>query len=264
MGKMEKNLKGKTCVVTGAARGMGKALATKYAKHGANVVLIDLNKDVEAVAKEIGNLGIIALPLIVDVASSQEIDAVLKEIESKFTKIDVLANCVGISTSRLILDIEEEEWDKVFNVNLKSAFLFSRGIAKHMIKNEVKDGKIVSISSQASKVGEFGNGAYSASKAGINSLTQVLALELAEYGIAVNAVCPGFVNTEMLQEVFQKRSAIEGKTAEEYEEILRSQVPMGRLAEPEEIADLMLFLSSDKANYITGTSMTITGGKTLI
>jgi NAD(P)-dependent dehydrogenase (short-subunit alcohol dehydrogenase family) len=98
----------------------------------------------------------------------------------------------------------------------------------------------------------------------VNSLTQVLALELAQYGVSVNAVCPGFVDTEMLQEVFQKRSLIEGKAPTEYEELLTSQVPMGRLATPNEIADLMLFLSSESANYITGTAMTIAGGKTLI
>jgi NAD(P)-dependent dehydrogenase (short-subunit alcohol dehydrogenase family) len=266
MGEMEKSLEEKTCIVTGAARGIGKALAIKYAEKGANIVLIDLNKEnVEATAKEIAEgLGVTVLPLVVDVTSSPQISAALEEIGSQFTKIDVLAHCAGISTSRLILDIEEEEWDRVFNVNLKSLYLLSKGVAKSMIKNEVKNGKIVSISSQASKIGELGNGAYCASKAGVNSLTQVLALELAEYGISVNAVCPGFVDTEMLQEVFRKRSVIEGKAPEEYEHLLTSQVPMGRLAKPEEIAEFMLFLSSEKANYITGTSMTIAGGKTLI
>lgn len=262
---MEHSLKGKTCIVTGAARGMGKALALKYAENGANVVLVDLNeKDVVATAHEVEALGVKVLPLVVDVSSTQEINNALQKIETEFKKIDVLANCVGISTSRLIIDIEEEEWDRVFNINLKSIFLLSKAVAKNMIRNKVENGKIVSISSQASKIGELGNGAYCASKAGINSLTQVLALELAEYGISVNAVCPGYVDTEMLQEVFRKRSVIEGKSPQEYEALLTNQVPMGRLAQPQEIADLMLFLSSDKANYITGTSLTIAGGKTII
>ncbi|MED4691577.1 SDR family oxidoreductase, partial [Peribacillus frigoritolerans] len=184
---MEKYLKGKTCIVTGAARGMGKALAVKYAEQGANLVLIDLNKEnIEATAKEIASLGVTVLPLVVDVTSSEEINTAMNEIESQFTQVDVLANCAGMSTSRLILDIEEDEWDRVFNVNLKSIYLLSKAVAKNMIKNKVENGKIVSISSQASKIGELGNGAYCASKAGVNSLTQVLALELAEYGIAVN------------------------------------------------------------------------------
>ncbi|MFB0636140.1 SDR family NAD(P)-dependent oxidoreductase [Bacillus rugosus] len=263
---MERNLEGKTCIVTGAARGIGKALAIKYAEKGANIILIDINKEnVEATAREIEEgLGVRVLPLVVDVTSSQEISSALEEIEAQFTKIDVLANCAGISTSKLLIDLEEEDWDRVFNVNLKAIYLLSKGVAKNMIKNEVKDGKIVSISSQASKIGELGNGPYCASKAGVNSLTQVLALELAQYGIAVNAVCPGFVDTEMLQDVFLKRSVIEGKAPEEYEMMLTSQVPLGKLAKPEEIAEFMLFLSSEKANYITGTSMTIAGGKTLI
>ncbi|WP_078409862.1 SDR family NAD(P)-dependent oxidoreductase [Priestia abyssalis] len=262
---MEKLLEGKVCIVTGAARGIGKATAMKYAQHGANVVLIDLNKEsIAGIAEEIESLGVRALSLAVDVTSSKEINNAFLEIEDKFTKIDVLANCAGIVTSKLILDIEEEEWDRVFNVNLKSIFLLSKRVAKNMVKNKVANGKIISISSQASKIGEVGNGAYCASKAGVNSLTQVLGLELAEYGISVNSVCPGYVNTEMMQQVFQKRGPIEGMTPQEYEESLTSQVPMKRLAEPEEIAELMLFLSSEKANYITGISITIAGGKTII
>jgi NAD(P)-dependent dehydrogenase (short-subunit alcohol dehydrogenase family) len=262
---MEKLLAGKLCIVTGAARGMGRSLALKYAEHGANVVLMDLNKDgLEATAKGIAAIGVKALPLAVDVASAQEIDNAINDIESKFTKIDVLANCAGISTSRLMINVEEAEWDRVFNVNLKAAFMLSRRVAQNMIKHKVENGKILSISSQAAKIGELGNGVYCVSKAGLNMLTQILSLELAEYGIAVNSVCPGYVNTEMVQQVFQKRGPLEGMTPKEYEKTLTDQVPMKRMAEPEEIADFMLFLSSDKANYITGVSLTIAGGKTLI
>lgn len=262
---MQKVLEDKLCVVTGAARGMGKALAIKYAENGANVVLMDLNKEgIEAASKEIEALGVKALPLVVNIASSMEIDNAVNEIESKFTKIDILANCAGISTSRLMLDVEESEWDKVINVNLKSVYMLSKRVARNMIKNKVKNGKIISISSQASKIGEFGNGVYCVSKAGLNMLTQILGLELAEYGISVNAICPGYVNTEMVQQVFQKRGPLEGMTPEEYEKALTDTVPMKRMAEPDEIADFMLFLSTDKANYITGVSLTIAGGKTLI
>lgn len=262
---MGKLLEGKLCVVTGAARGMGKSLALKYAENGANVVLMDLSKEgLEAAAKEIEAMGVKALPLMVDVASSKEIDAAISEIESKFTKIDVLANCAGISTSRKMIDVEESEWDKVMNVNLKSAYLLSKRVAQNMIKNKVQNGKIVSISSQASKIGELGNGVYCVSKAGMNMLTQILGLELAEYGISVNAVCPGYVNTEMVQQVFQKRGPLEGMTPKEYEKTLTDTVPMKRMAEPEEIADFMVYLSTDKANYITGVSLTIAGGRTLI
>ncbi|EGO63017.1 SDR family NAD(P)-dependent oxidoreductase [Acetonema longum] len=262
---MEKLLTGKLCVVTGAARGMGRSLAIKYAEHGANVALIDLNKEgLEMAAKEVEAKGVQALPLVMDVAAAQEIDSAIRAIESKFIKIDVLANCAGISTSRLLVDVEEAEWDKVLNINLKAVYLLSRRAARNMIQNKVQNGKIVSISSQASKIGEFGNGVYCISKAGLNMLTQILGLELAEYGIAVTAVCPGYVNTEMVQQVFRKRGPLEGMTPEEYEKTLTNTVPMKRMAEPEEIADLMVYLSSGKANYITGVSVTIAGGRTLI
>ena len=260
-----KILDGKLCVVTGAARGMGKALALKYAENGANVVLIDLDKDgLEVAAQEIQAMGVEVLPLVVDVASAQQIDEAMDEVEARFTKIDVLANCAGISTSRLMQDVEESDWDRVMNVNLKSAYLLSNRVAKNMIEHQVQNGKIVAISSQASKIGEFGNGVYCVSKAGLNMLTQILGLELAQYGICVNSVCPGYVNTEMIQQVFQKRGPLEGMTPKEYEKTLTDTVPLKRMAEPEEIADLMLFLSSEQANYITGVALTVAGGRTLI
>lgn len=263
--KLEKNLKGKTCLVTGAARGIGRELARMYAERGADVALIDLNENaLKETKEELITLGGTVEAYVLDLTSAFSINQAVQEIEENFSKIDILANCAGISTSKLILDIEEDEWDKVFAVNLKAVFLLSKAVAKSMIKQQVKNGRIVTISSQASKIGELGNGAYCASKAGINSLTQVLALELAEHNITVNAVCPGFVNTEMLQEVFQKRSVIEGKSPFEYQEQLTSQVPIGRLATPKDVAEFMVFLTSEQAGYITGTSMTIAGGKTLI
>ncbi|WP_434663310.1 SDR family NAD(P)-dependent oxidoreductase [Klebsiella sp. MISC125] len=260
-----KDLTGKVCVVTGAARGIGKAVAIKYAACGADVVLIDLDKEaIERVAHEVESYGVSVLPLAVNVASAAELNAAFLKIEAKYKKVDVLANCAGISVSKLLKDLTEDEWQRVFNVNLKSIFLLSTMVARNMIEQGVKNGKIVSVSSQASKIGEVGNGPYCASKAGLNALTQVHALELAEYGISVNSVCPGYVDTEMLREVLQKRSLVEGKSPDEYEKQLMAQVPMQRLAKAEEIAEFMLFLSSDGANYITGTSMTIAGGKTII
>lgn len=262
---MSRELEGKYSVVAGAASAIGKELALQYANQGSNIALIDIKEqEVKYLAKEIKNLGVNVIEIIADVSSAEQVKKSIAKIEASFSKIDIFAFCVGISTSRLIIDIEEEEWDRVIDINLKSFFLLSKYIAKNMINNNVKNGKIISISSQASKIGELGNGSYCASKAGINSLTQVLALELAPYGIAVNSVCPGYVNTTMLDDVFLKRSEIEGRTPEEYREELTNLVPMKRLCEPEEIAEFMLFLSSDKASYITGISHTIAGGKTLI
>lgn len=177
---------------------------------------------------------------------------------------DVLANCAGITVAKHMIDLTPAEWERVMNINLRSIWYLSQLFAKQLKAAGKKKGNIVSISSQASKIGESANGVYSISKAGINSLTQVLGLEYAQYGISVSAVCPGYVNTEMVQEVFQKRSLVEGKTPEEYEAELTRDVAMGRMCEPEEVADLMAFLAGGRADYITGVTVTIAGGKTLI
>jgi NAD(P)-dependent dehydrogenase (short-subunit alcohol dehydrogenase family) len=262
---MDLGMKGRTAVVTGAARGMGKALAVSYAKQGVNVVLMDINKEgIDAAAEEIAGMGVKAWVVPVDMSNMQDVLKAVKTIDEITDSVEILGNCAGISTSKLMNDVELDEWDRVMNVNLKSTFLLSREVAKLMIRDGVKNGKIISISSQASKIGELGNGVYCVSKAAMNMLAQVMALELAEHGICVNTVCPGYVNTEMIRLVFEKRGPIEGMTPEEYGQTLIDQVPLKRLCEPEEIADTMVFLSSDYSNYTTGQSITVAGGKTLI
>lgn len=260
-----KQFAGRTAVVTGGARGMGAALARKYAENGANVALLDLNADgVAATAAEIEKLGVKALGIGVNVADGQAAADAVRHIVGAFGPVHFLANCAGISTAGKIIDVEERDWDRVMNVNLKAAWIMSKLVAHAMIAGKVRNGKIVSISSQASKIGEDGNGVYSVSKAGMNMLTQVLGLELAEHGISVTAVCPGYVRTDMVVQVFAERGPLMGMTPEAYEKTLTDSVPMKRMATPEEIADLMIFLSSDAASYITGVTITSAGGKTLI
>lgn len=262
---MDLGLKGKTAVVTGAARGMGRALALGYAEQGVNVVLLDINREgIGKTAEELAAKGVKARPLAVDMSDMEDVLRVVSLIDEETERVDILGNCAGISASGLMKDVELDEWDRVMNVNLKSTFLLSREIAKMMIRDGVEGGKIVSISSQASKIGERGNGVYCVSKAGMNMLTQVLALELAEHGICVNAVCPGYVDTEMMRLVWEKRGPIEGMTPEAYGRTLIDQVPMKRLAGPDEIADTMVFLSSGRSGYTTGQSVTVAGGRTLI
>ncbi len=257
---------GKLCVVTGAAQGIGKALAEKYAEAGANLALLDLNGDaLAATAAAIRQTYSVKVETYqVNVADFPAVRRVMADIGSSLGAIQVLANCAGISTSGLLRDVPEETWDRVMNINLKSVFVVSTLAADNMVANGVKDGRIVSVSSQASKTGELGNGAYCAAKAGVNSLTQVLGLELAEYGIAVSAVCPGYVDTEIMRKVFRERGPIEGMTPAEYEKRLTDGVPMHRMASPEEVADFMRYLSSENGGYITGVALTIAGGKTLI
>lgn len=257
---------GKICLVTGAARGIGYACAEKFASQGAEVILVDVNQALveaasQAIAEKYQNK---TWAFAVDLSDLAACDQLMSAIEKKIGVVDILGNCAGITVSKKLIEVSPDEWDRVQNVNLKSIWYLAKLFTQQYNAAGKTNGHIVSISSQASKIGELGNGPYSVSKAGINSLTQVLALELAEFGISVTAICPGYVNTEMVQEVFEKRAPVEGKTPEEYAAELMGAVPLGRMSEPEEIADLMTYLASEKANYITGVTVTIAGGKTLI
>ncbi|MGL6201526.1 MAG: SDR family NAD(P)-dependent oxidoreductase [Lachnospiraceae bacterium] len=260
-----KELAQKKCIITGSARGIGKAVAMKYAKSGADVILMDINSELlAATAEEIAQAyGTKVYPVYVNAALAESVDQAMDEVEQLVGAADILANCAGISTSKKMIDVELDEWERVMSINLQSVFQLSNRFAKAFQRESKKKGHIISISSQASKVGEYGNGVYSISKAGVNMLTQILGLEYAELGITATAICPGYVNTEMMQEVFKKRGPIEGMTPEQYEKTLTSRIPLGRMCEPEEIAELMLFLASERANYITGVTLTIAGGTTL-
>lgn len=263
---MGENYKGRLCIVTGAARGIGRACAAKFAEYGADVVMVDINKEIlEKSAAEIsGKYGVKTWAYAVDISNFEACEKFMAEVNKNIGTVDVLGNCAGITVAKHLIDLTPAEWERVMGVNLRGIWCLSQLFAKQLKVSGKTKGHIVSISSQASKIGESANGVYSISKAGINSMTQVLGLEYAEYGISVTAICPGYVNTEMVQEVFQKRSLVEGKTPEEYEKELTGGVAMGRMCEPEEVAELMSFLAGGRADYITGVTVTIAGGKTLI
>lgn len=257
-------LEGKTAIVTGSARGMGKATALALAGHGANVVVCDLMEDaVKQTAVEVEAKGVQSLAIPIDVSDYTAIENAVTAAIGKFGKVDFLINCVGICPTAPLVDMEEKTWDKVLDINLKSVYAFARFCAKNMIENGTK-GRIITISSQASKIGEANISAYSASKAGINAFTQSTALELAPHGITVNAICPGYVYTEMVKEITFTRSAVEGGTPEEYYQKLCNRIPLGRMAMPEEVGQFMSFLCSEHAGYITGIAITYAGGTTLI
>lgn len=263
---MGENYRGRLCIATGAARGIGRACAAKFAEYGGEVVMVDINKDMlEQSAKEIAQkYGVKTYAYAVDISNFEACEEFMADVNEKIGTVDVLGNCAGITVAKHMVDLTPAEWERVMGVNLRGIWCLSQLFAKQLKAAGKTKGHIVSISSQASKIGESANGVYSISKAGINSMTQVLGLEFAEYGISVTAICPGYVNTEMVQEVFQKRSIVEGKTPEEYEKELTSGVAMGRMCEPEEVAELMAFLAGGRADYITGVTVTIAGGKTLI
>lgn len=229
----------KVALVTGAARGMGAACAKSLAEQGHHLVLMDLEKcDVDGAVGFVG-----------DVAKSTDVDAGVELARSRFGRIDILIHAAGVLRPTGIFEMSEEEWDWVLAVNLKGAFLTSRAVAPLMKKQGW--GRIVHFSSTAGKtVSTIGGCHYTASKHGVLGLTRALAKELAPFGVTVNAVCPGLIDTEMV------RDTIPDDVIKEYE----GSFPIPRLGRPEEVAELVEFLVSDKAAYITGAAVDITGG----
>ena len=251
---------GRVVMVTGAAQGIGKATALMFSEYGADVVVADVNSDgVLQTLKEVEQRGRRGVAVAMNVSDKNQVETGVQKALEALGKIEILVNGAGICPSALLQELTEEAWDRVMSINAKGTFLCSQVVARNMIKNRY--GKIINISSIASKTGEYGNGVYCVSKAAVSMLTQVQALELAEHNINVNAVCPGYTNTELLHRAFQTRASDGTVNPENYKQALIEKVPLRRMAEPEEIAELIAFLASEKAAYITGEAVLISGGK---
>jgi 3-oxoacyl-[acyl-carrier protein] reductase len=243
-------LNDQTALVTGAARGIGKSIAHKLADAGANVVVADVLKDeVEAVAKEIEAKGVKALPATADISNSAQVADMINLAVEETGRLDILVNNAGITRDGLLMRMSEEDWDLVININLKGAALCTRAAAKVMFKK--KAGRIVNISSVIALMGNPGQANYAASKAGIIGLTRAMSKELGPRGVTVNAIAPGFIDTAMTQ-------ALPEEVRKEYQQ----RIPLGRFGTPEEVGDLVLFLASDAAKYITGQVIAVDGGMT--
>lgn len=238
----------KVALVTGAGRGIGRAIALTLAQQGADVAVVDLNQaDVENVAAEIEQLGRRSLALTGSVSNAADVEDFIKKTSDEFGKIDILVNNAGITRDTLLMRMKEEDWDAVINVNLKGAFLCTKAVTRIMMKQ--KYGRIVNISSVVGVMGNAGQANYSASKAGVIGLTKSAARELASRNITVNAIAPGFIVTSMTDVLSED---VKGK--------LKEQIPMGRLGMPEDIANTVVFLASDAASYITGQTIAVDGG----
>jgi len=243
------NLADKVALVTGGGRGIGRAIALRLAEAGANVVVNDIGDaaPVEAVVGEIKAMGRQALAVLADVSSAKEVDRLVEETISAYGRVDILVNNAGIARDQLLLRMTEEEWDRVLVVDLKSVFLCTRAVLKHMVKE--RRGRVISIASIVGMVGNPGQANYAAAKAGIIGFTRTVAKEVASRGITVNAVAPGFIDTEMTQ-----------KLKEEWKEELKKRIPLGRLGSPADVAEAVAFLASEEAGYITGQVLVIDGG----
>lgn len=241
-------LKDKVALITGAAQGIGKAIALKLADSGADVVVVDMNLEkAQETAKEIEGRGRRAIALKANVANLQETEAMIDETVAKLGTVHILVNNAGITRDALILRMKEEDWDAVIAVNLKGVFNCTKAAVKHMAKQRY--GRIINIASIVGEMGNAGQANYSASKAGVIALAKTVAREFASRNITCNAIAPGFIETAMTQ-------ALSEKVREE----LAKQIPMARLGTPEDVAEGVLFLVSDSSNYITGQVLNINGG----
>ncbi|HHV63019.1 MAG TPA: SDR family oxidoreductase [Firmicutes bacterium] len=254
------NLKGQVAVVTGGGRGMGKAAALRLAEDGAALVVIDVNgENARLVAEEIVKRGGEAIGLQVDVSNSDEVKKAFAKIDDRFGgRIDILVNAAGIQRVAGILEETEEVWDKLMAVNTKGTFLCCQEACKRMIPRRY--GRIINFGSSAGLTGVVFMLSYSASKFGVIGFTQALALEVGKYGITVNAVCPGAVDTEMWRDTREGFAERTGVSAEDQLKQTAESIPLGRVGQVDDIAKVIRFLVSDDASYVTAQAISVCGG----
>ena len=240
--------KDKVALITGGARGIGRAIALAFAREGADIVIADVNQEeAEKTAGDIEALGRKSLPILMDVTNYAKVEEALNKILDKFGKVDILVNNAGITKDGLLLRMNEADWDAVIDVNLKGTFNCTKAVSKAMIKQH--SGKIINIASIIGIIGNAGQANYSASKAGIIALTKTAAKELATRNINVNAVAPGFIQTEMT-----------ARLSEDIKQKMKEAIPLNKFGSPDDVAAVCLFLASEAANYITGQTIVVDGG----
>ena len=242
-------LKGKCAVITGASRGIGKCIATKFAKEGANVVINYRNNEEEAlkVKQELEDLGSQVLVVKADVSELEQAENLIKEAKKEFGRVDILVNNAGITKDNLIIRMKEEDFDSVIKTNLKGAFNCLKAVTPIMLKQ--KYGKIVNMASVVGVIGNPGQVNYCASKAGLIGMTKSLAKEIGSRNITVNAIAPGFIDTDMTKIL-----------SDDQKKKILSQIPLNKFGNVEDIANVALFLGSENSNYITGQVIHVDGG----
>ena len=244
------NLSNRVAIVTGSGRGIGRAIALKLAEVGANVVVNDIDKAAFGVAEEIQAMKQKSLAVIADVSSAPDVLRLMETTTTAYGRIDILVNNAGINRDQLVLRMSDEDWDKVMDVDLKSVFLCTRAVLKHMLKQ--RWGRVISIASIVGLIGNPGQANYASAKAGVIGFTRSVAREVASRGITVNAIAPGFIDTEMTQRLKENKR-----------QELIARIPLGYLGSPGDVAEAVAFLASEEARYITGQVLTIDGGMTM-
>jgi len=248
------DLTNKAAIVTGSARGIGKAIALKLAEYGADIVVNDIPaalNDLEAAANEIRALNRKALAITADVSSAAEVNKMIDKVASEWLHIDILVNNAGVTRDQLLMRMSDEEWETVLNIDLKSAFYCSRAVIRHMMKQ--RWGRIISIASVVGIMGNAGQANYSAAKAGVIGLTKSIAKEVGSRGITANAIAPGFIETKMTEK-------LDEKTRQAY----MDNIPLHSAGLPRDVAEAVAFLASDEARYITGQVLGVDGGMSIV
>ncbi|WP_312110025.1 SDR family NAD(P)-dependent oxidoreductase [Brevibacillus reuszeri] len=250
-------LAGKVAIVTGAGRGIGAATAKRLASDGAKVGVFDLKEEFTSeTVSEIQAAGGEAIGLACDVADATQVENAVTTLVNHFGRLDILVNNAGVIRDNLLFKMTEDDWDTVMNIHLKGSFLMSRGVQKHMVSQRY--GKIVNLSS-ISALGSRGQANYSAAKAGLQGLTKTLSIELGPFNINVNAIAPGFIATDMTKETARRI----GVSFEEFEKESAAQIPLRRAGKPEDIANVVSFLVSEEASYVSGQIIYVSGGPTV-
>ena len=246
------NLKEKVAIVTGASRGIGEAIATRLSNCGAKIILIARNTSkLKIVQETIISQGGIAEIITGDISSLDSFAEMISSTNQKWGRIDILVNNAGVSRDNIIMRMKEDDWDEVMSINLKGCFNGIKSVTRPMIKN--KAGRIINITSVIGQIGNAGQSNYAASKAGIMGLTKSMAKELGSRNITVNAVAPGYITTDMTDELNN-----------DVKEKIKSSIPLGKLGTPDDVANLVCFLASDDAGYITGQTFNVDGGMVMI
>ena len=242
------DLSNKICLVTGATRGIGKAIAAQLGAQGATVVGTATSENGAAsISQALADAGISGEGMVLNVADSASVDAVIKAITEQYGAISVLVNNAGITRDNLMMRMKEEEWDDIMNTNLKSVYRLSKAVLRGMMK--ARSGRIINITSVVGVSGNPGQANYAAAKAGVIGFSKSLAQEIASRGVTVNSIAPGFINTDMTKALDENQV-----------NKLTENIPAARLGEPEDIASSVVFLASDEAAYITGTTLHVNGG----
>jgi NAD(P)-dependent dehydrogenase (short-subunit alcohol dehydrogenase family) len=252
-------LQGQVAIVTGAGRGIGRATALELARMGADIVVAELDAGgADKTAAMVRDLGRRPLVVPTDVTRRADLAAMIERARADLGRIDVLVNNAGIYRAAATPDVTEEHWDAIMTINAKAVFFASQAVLPVMIAQ--KSGCIVSLASMAGKIGSRTNLPYNASKAAVISMTKSLALAHAADGVRVNCVCPGFVETDMWTKVAREQGALLGQTPEEFTRRRLESVPLGRMERPEDVANVIAFLCSPRAAYMTGQALSVDGG----